>query len=411
MNININQGLYLVLLFAFLVVSGCATLPRDPVPLDQIEQAEVVGMPGIRAWGGQVSPLFQQDIIDSLKVDQQRWDELTLDEKGVPVYNTLALSGGGSHGAFGAGFLYGWTQSGERPEFKLVSGISTGALIAPYAFLGEDYDEDLKKVFTTTSTDQIAEFLGIFNIFGGEAIASTGPMIKLLQEYVTGEMIDDVARVHDELGRRLYIATTNMDAQRIVVWNMGLIAKSDHPGKYQLFRDVMMASASIPVAFPPVYIKVESAGKTYDEMHADGGTISQVIFYGATLDLKAAGRAMGFEIEKRPVGNLYIIRNGQLQPQPEHIERKLTAISARAINTMIKSAARSDLFRIYAFSQREGSKFHYVDIPDDFEFTADEPFDPEEMTRLFEIGKKMGREHNTWQTVPPGLAGGAESSR
>ena len=177
-----NHGFYFALLFTSLFVSGCATLPRDPVPLDQIEQAEVVGMPGIRAWGGKVSPLFQQDMIESVKQDMKRRDELELDEHGVPRYSALALSGGGSHGAFGAGFLYGWTKSGKRPEFKLVSGISTGALIAPYAYLGKDYDEILKKVYTTTSTESIAEKLDIFSIFQGEALASTDPLKNLLQE-------------------------------------------------------------------------------------------------------------------------------------------------------------------------------------------------------------------------------------
>lgn len=406
-----NHGYYLGLLFTSLFVSGCATLPRDPVPLEQMGQAEVVGTPGIRAWGGQVSPLFQQDMIESIKQDLARLDELVLDEHGVPVYSALALSGGGSHGAFGAGFLYGWTQSGERPDFKLVSGISTGALIAPYAFLGKDYDEILKKVYTTTSTESIADKLDIFSIFQGEALASTDPLKNLLQEYVTEAMIDDVARVHDEEGRRLYIGTTHMDAQRMIVWNMGLIAKSDHPDKYQLFRDVMMASASIPVAFPPIYIKVELDGKIYDEMHADGGTISQVMFYGGTMDFKAMGLEMGMDMQKWPVGNVYIIRNGQLAGEPEQIKRKLPAISARAVSTMIKSAARSDLYRIYAFSKKERSNFHYVDIPDDFEFTAEEPFDPEEMVRLFEQGEKMGRDKESWLTEPPGLAAGAEGSR
>ena len=406
-----NHGYYLALLFTSLFVSGCATLPRDPVPLDQIEQAEVVGMPDIRAWGGKVSPLFQQDMIESVKQDLKRLDELELDEHGVPRYSALALSGGGSHGAFGAGFLYGWTRSGKRPEFKLVSGISTGALIAPYAYLGKDYDEILKKVYTTTSTESIADKLDIFSIFQGEALTSTDPLKNLLQEYVTEAMIDDVARVHDEEGRRLYIGTTHMDAQRMVVWNMGLIAKSDHPDKYQLFRDVMMASASIPAAFPPIYIKVELDGKTYDEMHADGGTISQVMFYGGTLDFKGVGREMGLDMHKWPVGSVYIIRNGQLSPEAEQIQRKITAISARAISTMIKSAARSDLYRIYAFTTKERSNFHYVDIPDDFEFTAEEPFDPEEMARLFELGEKMGHDQDAWLTEPPGLAGGAEGRR
>lgn len=273
----------LLVLLTTVFGSACTTLPRDPVPLDMIMKAQMEGMPNVRAWGGRVSPVFQKDMIESIKQEQRSDIKIKRDKRGIPIYNALALSGGGSHGAFGAGFLYGWSQSGQRPEFKLVSGISTGALIAPFAFVGEEYDEKLKKVYTTTSTSMIAKIINLLTIFRSEALAKTDPLKKLLKESVDAEMIKDVAREHDK-GRRLYLGTTNMDAQRLVVWNMGLIAKSDHPDKEQIFRDVMMASTVIPAAFPPVYFKVEADGKIFDEMHSDGGTISQVIFYGGTLD-------------------------------------------------------------------------------------------------------------------------------
>ncbi len=394
--------LLLLAVLSSLYISGCATLPREPVPLDAIEEAQVIGIPDVRAWGGQVSPLFQQDIVRSIYADRDNIEHLQLDDRGLPIYSGLALSGGGMHGAFGAGFLYGWSKTGKRPDFKLVSGISTGALIAPFAFLGEDYDEALKTVYTTTSTSQIAEFLSFFNVFRGESVARTDPLRKLLKDAVTDEMIADIAKVHDE-GRRLYIGTTHMDAQRLVIWNMGLIAKSDSPDKAKIFREVMLASSSIPGAFPPVYFKVKVDGEVYDEMHTDGGTLSQVIFYAGTLDLRAATREVGFDIKQWPVGNLYIIRNGKLGPEPKQINRRFSEISERAISTMIKAAARTDLYRIYAFAGREGANFYYVDIPDDFEDRAEEAFDKEEMNRLFELGEKMGRAQDSWQTVPPGF--------
>ena len=219
---------------------------------------------------------------------------------------------------------------------------------------------------------------------------------------VDTQMIDDVATVHDQ-GRRLYIGTTNMDTQRLIIWNMGLIAKSKHPNREKLFRDVMLASASIPVAFPPMYIKVEANGAIYDEMHSDGGTVTQVIFYGGTLDFTEAMQATNLDINNWPVGEIYIIRNGQLSPEPKHIPRKLPDISERAINTMIKSAAHNDLFRIFAYAKKENIAFNYVDIPDSFEFNADEPFDSVEMNKLFELGRKMGNTQDGWLKSPPGF--------
>lgn len=392
---------FLLFIFSFILfLSGCASLPRDPVPIKDINNAEVIGIPNIRSWAGEVTEYFQQDIIKS--VEQERHHSLSRDEQGIPKYAVLSISGGGADGAFGAGFLNGWTRAGTRPEFKIVSGISTGALIAPFAFLGADYDEPLKKVFTTVNTDNLFERLSITSLFSSEALTKTGPLKRLLKQYVTDDMIRQVANVHDQ-GRRLYIGTANMDAQRPVVWNMGLIAKSNHPSAPQLFRDVMLASASIPAAFPPVYIKVEVNGEEYDEMHTDGGTFAQVFFHGNTLDLKAAARATGYDKNNHPIKDIYIIRNGQLAPEPEHIERKLPIIAARAIDTMIKSSLHGDLYRIYVTALQQDINYHYVDIPDVYKSEAKEAFDEEEMNRLYQLGYETGQQKDPWQIVPPGL--------
>ena len=183
---------------------------------------------------------------------------------------------------------------------------------------------------------------------------------------------------------------------------MGAIAKSNSPYAQELFQKVVLASASIPVAFPPVMIKVEVDGKTYDEMHADGGTRTQVFFYGGTLDLQAAAQSAELGDVSSVIGDLFIIRNGRLNPEPKIIERKLIDISGRAIDTMIKAAAVSDLYRIYAFTQRENVSFNYVDIPDNFNIESEEAFDPVAMNALFEAGYKLGLSPDPWEKAPPG---------
>jgi len=389
-----------MVLTLLVTVSGCATLPRNAVPVEHIYDAEIPGFPDIRAWGGQISKEFQADIIQSGREEPEAG--FPRDETGMPIRDTLALSGGGSSGAFGAGFLNGWSAKGTRPDFKLVTGISTGALTAPFAFLGSEFDEQLKQAFTTTKTENILQRLNIFKIlFKSEAVNSTGPLKQLIQKRITADMLRAVAAKHDQ-GHRLYIGTTHMDAQRLVVWNMGLIAKGESAGALDLFHKVILASTSIPAAFPPVLIEVELDGNRYDEMHADGGTLTQVFFYGGIIDIKAARReAYGYDF--KPAGGIYIIRNGQLIPEPQKIDRNFAEISSRAIDTMIKAAVVGDLYRIYAFTQRDGVDFHYVDIPDDYQSRSKEFFDKEEMSRLFEIGYQLAQSDAPWRSNLPGF--------
>ena len=392
----------------FIIGSGCATLPRNPVPSDRVFDAQIAGIPGARAWGGILSDEFQADLIESRR--QEAPDQFPKDEYGRPVYDALALSGGGATGAYGAGFLNGWTKTGDRPEFKIVSGISTGALTAPIAFMGSEYDDLLREFYTTVETESILQQLSLFTIlFQSESFASTAPLKKLLDRYFDKDFLRKIAERHNQ-GYRLYIGTHHMDAQRLVVWNMGLIANSDHPDAPELFRQVVLASASIPIAFPPVMIKSEVDGVTYDEMHVDGGVSVQVFFYAGTIDISAAIAAAAEEtnLEDMPKnrGDLYIIRNGQLSSQPEQIPRELSEITSRAVDSMIKISAVGDLYRIYSFAQRDGINFFYTHVPEYYVAESTEAFDKAEMNHLFNIGLERGASGEAWKTKPPGLETG-----
>ena len=391
------QSLFAGLLLALL--SGCVSLPRNPVPVNDIHRAEIPSMSGVRAWAGQLNPDFQADMIASIK--QELDGAFPLDDSGYPIYHGLALSGGGSNGAFGAGVLNGWTAAGTRPDFKVVTGISTGALTAPFAFLGSGYDDELKTIFTATQTHDILEKLNIFRIiFQGEAFARTAPLKQLIETQFDADFVKAVARAHNQ-GRRLYVGTTHLDAQALIVWNMGAIANSDHPDALELFQEVVLASSSIPAAFPPVFIQVEVDGQRYDEMHTDGGTVTQVFFNEGAVDLSAAARTAGRTDRAGYRGVLHLIRNGKLGPEPAQVKRRLPEISKRALNTMIKYAAVNDLRRIYAKSDSTNVDFRYVAIPEEFESKANEPFDPVEMKRLFELGYQTGLAGTAWREIPP----------
>lgn len=384
------------------LIVGCATLPRGQIPVDKLYQAELIGMPGVRAWGGKVSEAFQEDARRSFA--QEPPGDFIDPKTGRRLVRALALSGGGANGAFGAGFLYGWSKKGTRPPFKLVTGVSTGALIAPFAFLGPRYDEQLRRLYTEISAENILQRLGLFKIlFKSESVATTKPLQKLLRDNIDDEFLEAVAAMHDR-GRRLYIGTAHMDADSFMVWNMGLIAKSERADAAEIFRNVMLATASIPGVFPPVFFRVEAGGAQFEEMHADGSAKSQVFLHAGTIDISKLREALGIErIRDIEAADLFIVRNGQINPEPRQVARSLRDIAGRAVGSMLKAAAIKDLYVIYAYTKREGIGFNYIGIPDDFEFRATEEFDREEMNRLFAVGQALAMSEDPWNKLPPGF--------
>jgi len=387
----------LLLILAAVCMTGCAILPRNAVPVDRMSEAVVPGMPDVRALAGRLDPAMQRDLAQSFA--QESAADFPVAADGRVYYPHLVLSGGGANGAFGAGFLYGWTKSGKRPLFKVVTGVSTGALMAPYAFLGPDYDDAIREFYTNTSSRNVFQMLSIIpQLLGGESLADSGPLRLTIEQTVDDAMLRAIARAHQS-GRRLYMGTTDLDAQFFVVWNMGAIAASGQPGSLELFRSVMLASASIPIAFPPVFIDVEAGGRRFDEMHVDGAVVANLFYSGGVFNFMQAragvGRGQGQE-------EIYIVHNGQLLPVPGTTNRSLRSIGTRAFTAAAKAATLGDLFRIFAFSLRQGAGYHWITIPNGVELAGDETFDTVEMRRLYDIGFAKSRDGPEWATAPPG---------
>ena len=380
------------------LITGCASVKRNPLPVDRFSEAEVLNTKGIRTFGGELDARFQEDLALSAKQELDRLRK----EPGSRIDNSaLLLSGGGAYGSFSAGFLNGWSSSGKRPEFKLVTGISTGALIAPLAFVGTEYDGVLKKMYTGISTQDVAKIRGISTLWN-DSLLDPSPLMGILETFINEEFIDKVAQAHND-GRRLYIGTTNLDAQRLVIWNMGALANIDDPRTPELFRKIMLASSSIPIVFPPVMIEVKSDGVEYDEMHVDGGVITQVFFHLAIVDIEEIRREFVDGSIPMERGRVFIIRNGTILPIAEQIDRNLMNIAERSMSTMTKASAINDFRRIYMLSKRAGLEFNYVGIPEDFEFTATEAFDRLEMIDLYYLGYKIGSSSNKWKHNVPGV--------
>lgn len=381
-----------------LAVSACSILPRNGVPPELAGEALIPGMPDVRALAGRPSPHMMADL--ELSFDQESTTDFPAGPDRVVPYAHLALSGGGANGAFGAGFISGWTSSGTRPVFKIVTGVSTGALMAPFAFLGPNKDSALREFYTTTSSRNVFRMLSILpQLLAGEAFADTAPLRSLIEQHVDAALLEEVAQAHRH-GRRLYIGTVDLDSQSLVVWNMGLIATSERPEALELFRKVMLASASVPVAFPPVFFDVVAGGSNYDEMHVDGAVAARVFYNAGVVSFSAAraGRGRGTGRE-----DVFVIHNGQLLPEPDVTRRSVRSIAMRSFESAAKWAVVGDLFRIYASTLRERATFHWVTIPEGVDLAGEQVFDPVLMSRLYELGYEKARTGPPWATVPPGF--------
>lgn len=384
----------ILLIITCLTLSSCATLTkRNPVPEQYVQEANIHGIQFARFWGDEIP----HDLKERLAKAKEQIEALNLDATWETI-DYLAFSGGGANGAFGAGLMVGWTEAGDRPEFRIVTGISTGALIAPFAFLGPKQDALLKKFFTTTSTKDVITKRPLLTILTGESVINSDPLRQTLREIFDEKMIAAIAAEHAG-GRRLYIGTTNLDAGRPVIWNIGAIAVSGHPRSAELISDVLLASASIPGVFPPVFIEVKAGGKSYEEIHVDGGTSSQVFLYPLSLDIGEVGKAVGVEGETR----MFVIRNSQLIPHWKVVNPKLAEIAGRSLSTLIRTQGIGDLYRIYLGAQRDGIEYNLAFIPEDFKMESKEAFDTEYMSRLFDLGYQMAKSGYPWKKAPIGF--------
>ncbi len=391
---NNRKILITIFILSALLMSSCATsYKRTPLPETYGEIAQIPYIPDARFWGDTLPSGIQESLAETKEQIKEKEPEAK-----YKSIDYLAISGGGANGAFGAGLLVGWTAAGNRPIFRIVTGISTGGLMAPFAFLGQKYDAKLKKLYTTTSTKDIIEKRSLFSLLTADSAADTSPLREMLEDVIDVKMLEEIIVEHDK-GRRLYIGTTNLDAKRPVIWNIGIIAKSGAPNALHLVRDIMVASASIPGAFKPVYIEVEADGHRYDEIHVDGGTSSQVFLYPASLDMRWVMKQIGLEGKSRT----YIIRNSRIEPDWETVTPKIIPILGNTISTLIRTQGIGDLYRIYLGAQRDDIDYNLAFIPSDFEEKPKEEFDPEYMSKLFDLGFRMGKNGYPWEKAPPGF--------
>ncbi len=377
----------LVWLIAF-SISACGSFPkRVPFTVSQQADAIIPDMAGVRFWVD--APRGE---IDAFRVRYQESRSSAARANGP--FTLLALSGGSDNGAYGAGLLAGWTQSGTRPQFTIVSGVSTGALLAPFAYLGSRYDPQLKQFYTGVKRSDIFTYNVLNGVISGASIADTKPLAKLIARFVDMPLLDSIA-AEQAKGRRLFIMTTNLDAQRGVVWDMGAIAASRSPRRLSLFRDVILASASIPGVFPPVLIDVSSAGQPLREMHVDGSATSNFFAVPVSVVWSEA------DPKANTGGQIYVIKNGTLLPRFAIVRPRSHVILNRALTTVLESYDRSAVINTYRYARSNGMGFKLSFIENDFADDDHELFSPDYMIRLYRYGEQRGRSANHWHDKPP----------
>lgn len=390
-------SLFCLILVVFLTC-GCATL-RHAVPPELSERVQIQDMRDVRFFDDEPSEILTKDLITSFRQESSIAFPELLD--GIRTYPVLVISGGGANGAYGAGLLKGWSDSGTRPIFKIVTGVSTGALIAPFAFLGQKYDAELENLYTTISTKDIMYKGNPLRLLFSDSLASSRPLYNLIRKTFTKKILQEIA-VEDRHGRRLYVGTTNLDTQRLVIWDIGKIAAIGTDEAHGLFCRILLASSAIPAIFPPVFLNVEIGGKRYDEMHVDGGTVAQEFFLYSVLDGLKGVAANDLDNPRFKL-RLYIIRNGYVYPVWKKVNDRLHDIAERSMDTMISRQGVGDIYRLYILAKSHGHDYNLAYIPSSFDLQPKEMFDSVYMRGLFDLGYRQAAEGYRWAKEPPDL--------
>jgi predicted acylesterase/phospholipase RssA len=384
----------LMIAFACVAIAGCSAIERKALPAEQLASAQPLGIPGVRFWGDADGDVLAQ--WNKERLENQKALLVSQGIEHLPAASYLALSGGGEDGAFGAGILCGWTQHGTRPKFSVVTGVSAGALIAPFVFAGPEYDHVLREVFRELDMAKVARSRSILSGLFGDALFETRPLRDLLEQHIDQAFIDVIANEYRK-GRGLWIATTNIDAQRPVIWGLGRIAASGHPRARELFIDVMIASAAIPGVFPPVMIDVEVDGERYDEMHVDGGATTQVFLYPASFSVRNFAQKNAARRER----HLYVIRNARIDPVYKPVRRRTLPIAQRAVASLISSQGVGDLYRIYLLCLRDDIDFNLASIPREITADHETMFEATYIRNLFDAAYEQAARGYPWERVPP----------
>jgi len=360
-----------------LVLGACTSLPRTPYTAAEAGTSRVLDIDGLRR--------YADDPVTKFSFEKNT---------GTATKSYLALSGGGADGAYGVGVLNGWTAARTRPTFSVVSGVSTGGLIAPFAYLGSQYDDTLKEVYTSGIAESLLNDPSIMRVLFGSGLFGNTRLRELVARYVGPEVMAQVARENAK-GRKLLVVTTDLDTQRTAIWDMGKIAAVGTPEALKLFRDVMAASASIPLVFPPIMIDAEGEGRKFQEMHVDGGVTAPV------LTLPEALLFQGSRLPGNAKMDIYILVNKKIERNFELVSNGTIDVASRSLSAITRSQTRSIIFSTYDFAKRNHLGFHLSYIAREYPAPPSEGFDTGYMRALYQYGYDKAAAGQAWSSTVP----------
>ncbi|MFT4118550.1 patatin-like phospholipase family protein [Bradyrhizobium sp.] len=359
-----------------LALSACTSVPRIPYTAADATASRVLDIDGLRRYADEPVTKFSFE-----------------KDNGSAAKTYLALSGGGADGAYGVGVLNGWSAAGNRPAFSVVSGVSTGGLIAPFAFLGPQYDDTLRELYTSGIAESLLDDPSIIRVLFGSGLFGNTRLRELVARYVGPEILAQVARENAK-GRKLLVVTTDLDTQRTAIWDMGKIAAVGTPEALRLFRDVMAASASIPLVFPPILIEAEGQGHKFQEMHVDGGVTAPVLTLPEALLVQ--GRLPGSARM-----NIYILVNKKIERTFELVANGTIDVASRSLSSITQSQTRSIIYSTYDFAKRNGLGFHLSYIERDYPAAPSEGFNTAYMRALYQYGYEKAASGHAWTSTLP----------
>ncbi len=362
-----------------LLVAGCAGTAREPSPLRSAASAVPPGFPADIRYRAETRRRFTSRAVPLF--------ERVRSSASGPL-NILALSGGGAGAAFGAGALVGWSRSGQRPQFQIVTGVSAGALIAPFAFLGPAWDAELSRAFSGEATRHLLQRRWLGQVLGGSLYRGR-PLARLVDHFVTDDLLRGIADAYAH-GRLLLVGTTDLDTAQTVIWNLGAIAAQGGEAARRLLRDVLVASASIPGVFPPMLIPVTAGGRAFQEMHVDGGTTGSV-FIAPEVALLVPDALAALE-----GASVYVIANTQFAYPPETVPPRTLAILRRSVAAALQSDSRAAVETAAVLADRLRMDVRVTEIPSGYPFRGPLDLAPQVMRQLFEFGARCAAEGRLW---------------
>ncbi|MGR5269111.1 patatin-like phospholipase family protein [Vibrio astriarenae] len=376
----------IICLFALLISAGCSTMPQRHV-LQESETLNPMDISGLRFWDESAITVENYDLAAELA-------SITEKGAGKGEINHLALSGGGVNGAFSAGILNAWSELGTRPDFNVVTGVSTGAIVSIFAFLGSEYDQELYNYYTQTSIGEMFKRNSLLTLPFNHAMIDTSGFENIVRAAIDTPLVKKLAKERQK-GRVLLISTTNLDNEKMAIWDIGKIAQVGTVEAQRLIQDIIIASSAVPGAFPAKRIALPYNGSIVEELHVDGGVSRQVFLFPQKLKNRTSDQHVS--------SNIYVIRNGHLKPEFEEVEHRFTSVSIRSISILIRRQGIADIEHIYRFSERNQLGFNLAYIDSDFDKDDLKLASQDYLKAIYSYGYEKMIQQEVWSTLPPSV--------